>query len=257
MRNRFALSTVCNAGVILSLLTAVCCASPATAASTNDVSSLLLKMTQEFSDAGQRGDGPTMARMLDDRVVFINEGGDIATKQDMVQGAVPPATGVSIKMTVTDWNCVLHGNVAVASFVDDQIVNTAGELMHAKYRSVETWINSNGDWRMIGSETIALQDDPPSVALSPAALDEYVGSYRSAAGTIFSFNRKGAELNASIGNGKPAMQRAEVKDVFFTPGRARMRKVFMRNETGAVSAFAYRREGHDTVFKRIAPAPRG
>lgn len=218
---------------------------------TEDVSAVLLRKTQQFSDAGQQGQASVMAKMLDDRVVFFNEGGDQASKKDMVAGATAPAAGVKITMTVMDWNCQVHGNVAVASFIDDQVIDSNGELLHARYRSVETWLKSRGEWRMIGSETIALNDDPSTVALPPSDLDQYVGAYKTAAGARLEFTRKDDGLFASLNGGPATLQKAEVRDVFFTPGRARFRKVFQRDATGQVVALAYRREGHDTVFKRI------
>lgn len=235
---------------IASLACLAASAAPAVAAA--DVSTVLRQMTQEFSDAGQRGDARTMERLLDDRVVFVNEGGDVATKTDMLAGAAPPAAGVHVKLFVTYWNCEVHGDVAVTSFIDDQLVDSGGELMHAKYRSVETWLKSAGVWRMIGSETIALQDDPASVALSPAQLDQYVGAYLSKAGMRFVFTREGERLFAAVNGGQAVVQNAEVRDIVFTPGRYRMRKVFLRDSTGRVTGFAYRREGHDTVFTRVA-----
>jgi Domain of unknown function (DUF4440) len=229
----------------------VCLGLSSQARAADDVSSVLRQKTQEFSDAGQRGDGAVMERMLADRVIFFNEGGDVATKKDIVSSATGPAPGVDIKMTVTDWNCESHGNVAVTSFIDDQVVNDHGEIMHARYRSVETWLSADGDWRMIGSETIALHDDPVTVTLPTEVLDEYVGSYQAASGSRFTFSRAENNLLASLNEGPTTVQSAEVRDVFFTPGRARFRKVFQRDGNGHVIAFAYRREGHDTIYKRL------
>jgi len=197
------------------------------------------------------GDGAGMAKMLDDNVVFFNEGGDQATKKDMISGGVPPSKGVTIKMTVEDWHCAVHGNVAVASFIDDQQMNFHGQPFHAKYRSVETWMKEGNAWRMIGSETLALQDDPVSVALPAKTLDEYVGTYAAAPDATFTFARKGADLVASLNGGAPTVQKAELRDVFFTPGRARARKIFLRDASGKITSFVNRREGHDLVFKRV------
>lgn len=237
---------------LVGLAVVACCTGVASAATASeDVSAVLKKMTQEFSDAGQRGDASTMALILDDQVVFVNEGGDVATKAEMLAAATPPPAGVRIQMAIKDWNCRVFGDVAVASFVDDQIVNSHGEVMHAQYRSVETWRKSAGKWHMIGSETIALQDDPSAVALSPEALDEYAGTYQGNSGMRFVFTRSGERLFASVDGGPLTAQSAEVRDVFFTPGRARIRKVFQRDAKGSVTGFAYRREGHDTNFRRL------
>lgn len=222
---------------------------PAMAA--EDVSALLLRKTQAFSDAGQQGDAAVMDRVLDEHVVFFNEGGDQATKQDMVSSAKPPPRGVSTRMTVTDWNCQVHGDVAVASFIDDQVQDFHGQPFHARYRSVETWLKEGEDWKMIGSQTLALQEDPPAVALPAKALDDYVGDYQAGPDVKFTFARNGDDLTASLNGGPPSVQKAELRDVFFTPGRARQRKIFQRDASGRITGFVSRREGHDIVFKRI------
>jgi len=234
---------------LLSLAALSLASMPAMAA--EDVSALLMQKTQAFSDAGQQGDGAAMGKMLDDRVVFFNEGGDQATRKDMASSTPAPASGVITKMTVADWNCQVYGDVAVASFIDDQVRDLRGQVFHAKYRSVETWLKEGGDWLMIGSETIALQDDPPAVPVPAKALDDYVGAYEATPALKYTFARKGDDLMASANGGPASVQKAELRDVFFTPGAARVRKIFQRDANGAVTGFIYRREGHDIVFKRI------
>src|SRR6202012_2591643 len=54
-----------------------------------DSGALLHKLTQTFSDAGQQGDGPGMARLLDPNVIFFNETGEKATRADMAGGGAP------------------------------------------------------------------------------------------------------------------------------------------------------------------------
>src|SRR5690348_4591801 len=88
-----------------------------TPALAEDVSALLHRQTQAFSDAGQQGKGSVMAKYLDDDVIFFNEGGDRATKADMSQDS-PPQPGMNRTITTTDWDCKVHGNVAVTSFID-------------------------------------------------------------------------------------------------------------------------------------------
>jgi ketosteroid isomerase-like protein len=212
---------------------------------------MLLQKTQEFSDAGQKGDGATMERLLDDRVVFFNENGDAATKKDLASTSPTQSQGRNVKMTVTDWDCEVRGNIAVASFIDDQVVTSNGAVIHAQYRSVETWIKEGDDWRMLSSLTLALQADPTAVTLPSTVLEEYVGSYEAAPGKTFTFSLNRDELMASQDGGPATVQKAEVRDVFFTPGRGRFRIVFQRDGRGRVVALAYRHEGHDRIFKRI------
>jgi hypothetical protein len=42
----------------------------------------LHKQTQAFSDAGQRGDGAAMAKLLDPNVIFFNETGESLTRSN-------------------------------------------------------------------------------------------------------------------------------------------------------------------------------
>lgn len=154
-------------------------------------------------------------------------------------------------MTVEDWTCRVYGDVAVTSFVDDQVQDFHGQALHARFRSVETWLRKAGDWRMIGSQTVALFDDPTPAVLPSSRLDEYVGTYRAAADTVFVFSRLGGALMASANGGAATLQAAEILDVFFTPGRSRYRKLFQRDDAGHVVGFLYRHEGHDLVFTKV------
>jgi ketosteroid isomerase-like protein len=180
-----------------------------------DSCGFLHKQTQAFSDAGQRGDGAAMAKLLDRDVIFFNETGEKATRADMA-GATPPATGTPIRtITTTDWACKVYGDVAVTSFVDVLEQGKPGEM---KFRSVETWRQTSGAWKMIGSETLSLQQDPEPMVLDDKALDEYAGSYEAGASMKFTFARKGDELVASLNGNAETAQKAQARDIFFTPG---------------------------------------
>ena len=220
-------------------------------AAADTVCDSLRAKTQAFSDAGQRGDAATLRALLDDHVIFFNENGDRATKQDLVGGAQPSPASADVKMTVTDWQCEVHGDAAVASFIDDQVNDLHGQIFHAQYRSVESWAEKNGTWLMIGSQTLALPTDPPAVVLPGPLLDQYVGLYTAGPGLKAVFARDGADLTLSVNGGAPTVQRAELRDVLFTPGSPRLRKIFQRDAHGGVSGFVSRREGHDVVFKRV------
>jgi ketosteroid isomerase-like protein len=208
----------------------------------------LHKRTQAFSDAGQRGDGAAMANMLDPDVIFFNETGEKATRADMA-GATPPAAGALIHaITTTDWDCRVYGDVAVTSFID---VLDQGKPSEMKFRSVETWRKEGATWKMIGSETLTLQQDPDPVVLDGKALDEYAGSYEAGAGMTFTFARKAGEFVASLNGGPQTAQKAQARDIFFTPGHGTTPKVFQRGDDGKITGFIYLRSKNSIVFKRI------
>jgi hypothetical protein len=210
---------------------------------------LLLKRTQAFSDAGQRGDGAAMAAMLDPGLIFFNETGERATRADLA-GATPPAAGTPVrKITTTDWGCKVYGDVAVTSFID---VVEQGSPTELKFRSVETWKKQGAVWKMIGSETLSLLQDPDPVVLDGETLEEYAGSYEDGASTKFTFIHKGQDLLASVNGGAETAQKAQARDIFFTPGHGATPKVFQRGHDGKITSFIYLRGRSSIVFKRVA-----
>lgn len=216
----------------------------------DDDAAKLKQLSQEFSDASASGDAKALDRMLDERVVFMNEGGEIASKKDIVSSAAPPPKGSSNVLVQSDWNLELHGNVAVTSFTDNATFHVSDQVMHAKFRSTEVWLKEVDSWRMISSQTLALPEAPPSIQLPAKALDEYVGTYSAGNNTV-KIVRQGNALMSSTNNAKPAPLDVEVRDVLFTPSLPRIRRIFERDPSGKITGFVARREGHGFVFKRV------
>lgn len=217
------------------------------------VRALIQRQSQEFSDASASGDRAVLARYLDDRVVFVNEGGDIATKAGIVDGAGPPPPGVRNELRQVDFHVELHGDdTAVTSFKDLSTLHFHGQVLHAAYLSTEVWHRDGDAWRMVSSQTLALPEDPPAVALAPAALDEYVGTYAAAPDYAIRVTRQGDQLLAAVNGGQPVAMKAELRDIFFVPGAPRLRRIFHRDAHGRVTGFVSRREGHDIVLERAA-----
>ena len=213
-----------------------------------DSCDILHERTQAFSDAGQRGDGAAMAKMLDPDVIFFNETGEKATRADMA-GATP-ATGAPIRqIATTDWGCKVFGEVAVTSFIDVLEQGKPGEL---KFRSVETWRKEGGAWKMIGSETLTLQQDPDPVVLDGKAMEEYAGVYEAGANMKITFAHRGDNLVASLNGAAETAQSAQARDIFFTPGHGATPKVFQRGNDGKITGFIYLRGKNSIVFKRAS-----
>ena len=121
------------------------------ASATESVEALIKRQSQEFSDASASGDAAVFARLLDDRVVFLNETGEQATKKDVVDGATPSPKGQSNSLTQTDFQLQMHGPVAVTKFVDVLTQQFHGQTLHAKFLSTEVWLHEGKAWRMISS----------------------------------------------------------------------------------------------------------
>ena len=108
--------------VVVASLLAACSPElpPASALPTGSVEALIKRQSQEFSDAAASGDAAALSRLLDDRVTFINESGDTATKKDIVGSAGPLPNGIRNHLVQTDFHVQLYGTVAVTSFTDVQ-----------------------------------------------------------------------------------------------------------------------------------------
>jgi hypothetical protein len=236
--------TVFGTGLMLA------CASGVQAQTDDELSALLKRQTQEFSDAGQQGNKAVLDGYLDASVVFTEEDGSVVTKKDILDGAAPPPKGVQEKIVVTEWTMRRFGTIAVTTFVDDQTEDFHGQTLHFKYRSTEAWRLNHGHWRMIVSQTLALQQDPPAVQLESALLDQYIGTYRVGADIVYTISRQGDHLTGAVNGGSPVVLAAELRDVLFTPGHPRIRKIFQRDESGRVTGYVSRREGRDVMFTK-------
>ena len=66
------------------------------------VAALIERQSQEFSDASASGDAAIIAKYLDDRVIFMNETGEIGNKKDIVDGTQPTSKNILRKLHVTN-----------------------------------------------------------------------------------------------------------------------------------------------------------
>jgi ketosteroid isomerase-like protein len=219
---------------------------------TEDVAAKIKRQSQEFSDASASGDTRTLARYLDDHVIFINEGGEIATKQDITASGPPGPKSVTNKLVQTDFTIQLYGKVAVTSFTDNATVHVGQQTVTPSFRSTEVWLDEGDAWRMISSQTVALSVDPPAQQLTPGELDEYAGTYQAAPGFTVTITHQGNQLLSATNGGKATPLLAELRDVLFTPGQPRVRRVFERDGNGKVTGFSSRREGHGIAFRKIS-----
>jgi ketosteroid isomerase-like protein len=220
------------------------------------LSALLKKQTQEFSDAGQRGDAATLDRYLDPEVVFTNETGAIATKKDLVDGASPTPNASQRHIQVTHWALRRQGpDVATATFIDSLAQDFHGQTLVLLFQSTETWAKRPTGWRMIASHTMNVQRDPAAITLPSSALDDYVGSYQLDSTYVVKISRAGEGLVTSTNGGTPAPLEVELKDVLFIPGAPNLRRLFQRDPTGHVVGYISRRDGADLVFKKVVGSP--
>jgi hypothetical protein len=217
----------------------------------DDVSAILKQRTQALYDALAPGDAKVWDDDLDPGALVTDESGAFTRKAETVAQVAPLPKGLSGSIAVTDWQIAIHGDVAVAAFVADEHENYHGQQLHALYRSTMTWLKEAAGWKVIALQTIALQQDPPAIRLAPAAADAYVGRYAAGPDFVYDIARSGDGLTGNIAGGKASPLCFEIRDVAFTPGQPRVRKIFTRDARGRIDGFLSRRDGRDVVWKRI------
>jgi hypothetical protein len=215
---------------------------------TDDVPQILERQTQELLDAITSGSSAVWDRLLDPRVSFTTEDGDLRSKRDMVGDIRPLPAAISGTIAVTEFKATVHGDVAVTTHVDDEHEVFHGQALHCRYRTTDTWRRTSAGWRLIASQVLALRTDPPSMPLTPAQMDELVGSYSLGSDLRYEIRRSGTVLTGQEGGRRVDTLLAEARDVLFVPGRPRYRKVFRRDPAGRVVDYAERREAWDLVW---------
>jgi Domain of unknown function (DUF4440) len=215
-----------------------------------DDGALLKAKMQTLMDAVAPGDRTPWEAMLDSRFVATDENGEVFTYDQEIAAIAPLPKGSSGTIAVTDWTARFFGDAAVTTEIDDEHEDFHGQKLHALYRATATWIRHAGDWKLVGLQTMALQQDPPSVVLPDATLQSYAGRYRAGPDYTYTIIKNGEKLYGMTNDGKPAEIKAELTDVLFTPSQPRTRKIFERGADGKITGFVSRREERDVVFKR-------
>jgi len=238
------------------ILTFVLILTPAAAYAKESVPDLLRRQSQALIDAISTGSPAVWEKYLDPEARYVDESGQVMTKKQMVGDIRPLPAGVSGSIRIAQYEAVAHGDVAVATYVNDENENYHGHALHCQYRTTETWKKTPDGWRLVAGTVLALRADPPSVALSAPLLSEYVGRYALTPEIEYEIRSNGDALEGRQTGRKAERLSAEAPDVLFVPGRPRYRYVVLRDASGKITGLAQRREAWDLVWKRVGSSPK-
>ncbi|WP_420242827.1 DUF4440 domain-containing protein [Roseiterribacter gracilis] len=189
-------------------------------------------------------------RLLDDDAIYTDENGKRFSKNEMVATIKPLPTGVTGNLGPVDLRVRRHGDSAVVTYDIDEHEDYHGARLHALYRVTDSWVRRKQGWRLVAGQVLAVPHDPPAVTLPATQLDDYVGSYALGGTERYVITRDGDGIAGSRNGGAAKKIACELRDVFFTPGSPRSRKIFQRDANGRVTGFVDRREGEDVVWVR-------
>ncbi len=218
-----------------------------------DFAAELKAKDQALLDAIAPGQHDVWERLLTKDAVYIDENGMELDRTAYLKSLVPLPPGVTGHLTIIDYSVRHSGDVALVIHRDDEREEYHGLPLRAGYLTSETWLRIGQEWRlaMVHAQIVAVE--PPSVVLSAAVLDGYVGTYQAGADLTYIIRRQGNHLLAGRVGGQLKPMLAEAPDLLFTPGQPRNKNLFSRDEHGQVTGFVDRREGEDIVWRKVTP----
>ena len=239
---------------LLALASVSCSRSSARPASAQATEAELRRNTQSLLDAIAPGDTALWNRLLDSGAILVDENDVVRSKQQQLAALKPLAAGLTGNLAIDDFKVALHGDVAVVTHEDKEYLDYHGQIIHSRFRNVDTWLHEAGGWREIGSQTLAVLQDPPRARLDRSTLCGYAGRYALTSDIVATIQCSGDSLIMKRDGRPDRTYLPELRDIFFEPGAPRTRRIFQYDSHGRVSGFVDRREARDIAWKRVGPA---
>jgi len=206
--------------------------------------------TQALLDAIAPGDTATWNRLLDPRVIQVDENDVVRSKAEILANIQPLGPGLVGHLAIDDFRVAVFGDGAVVTHEDDEYLDYHGQVIRSRFRMTDTWVRSAGGWRLVGEQVLAVLKDPPSIRLDHATLCGYGGRYTLTPDIVSTISCSDDRLVMHREGRPDRIFLPESPDVFFEPGAPRTRRIFQRDGQGHVIGFVDRREARDVVWKR-------
>lgn len=220
-----------------------------------DVEAELRRLTQENLDAIAPGHVEVWRRNLHDKVTHVDENGVVRDKTELLGEFSPLPKGLIGRLKVDKFKVTLDGNVAVATHEDLEHLEYHGQMLVSRWRSTDTWVKTAAGWKLIAEQTLAILENPPAIQLTAQQLCAYAGVYQLTPEITDTIQCTEGRLTGTRTGRPEVTYQPEVMDVFFAPGRPRTRRIFVRDDKGAITGFVDRREGIDVRWRKAAAKP--
>jgi len=218
-----------------------------------DTAEELRHATQQLMDATAPAERAVWEHWTDPALTYVSEDNEVKDRAQLLAELTPLPPGYSGWITVEEFRCRDFGAFAVTTYILDEHESVEGHALRTRYRGSDSWRRTGAGWRVVAMQVYAIPQDPPVEAAAHPPLTDYQGLYSLSGHTSQVVRVAGDQLLAERPGRAPQPLLRESGDVFFTPGRPRTRRIFVRGADGAVQGFADRREGSDLTWQKLSP----
>ena len=114
------------------------------------VQSKIIALEKAWNQAYKLGDTRALEKILDDRIVLINDDGSIQTKAEFL-ASVQPAKSQEQQVAPESMSVRVFGNTAIATGMFRAKGVESGRPYARRERFVDTWFNKAGKWSCIAT----------------------------------------------------------------------------------------------------------
>jgi hypothetical protein len=208
----------------------------------------LVRCTQELYDAVVSGNQAPWKKYFADDCIFADEKGRIFDKPKLIADITPLPAGYSGTIKIENVQSRITGNTAILSYDADETETIFGQDLKARYHITDTWLQRNGNWQILASQTHRYYEDPAVGKADPKKFADYIGTYELAPRQTRSVIAEGGKLFVER-NGKKEQLLPETSEIFFRKG-VEGRILFRYSATDKVDALIDRRNNEDVIWRK-------
>jgi hypothetical protein len=208
----------------------------------------LVRRTQELYDAIVPGNQAPWKKYFADDCIFADEKGRVLDKPKLIADITPLPPGYAGTIKIENAQSRIIGNTAVLSYDADETETIFGQNLKARYHVTDTWLQRDGDWKIIASQAHRYYEDPAIGKADPKKFADYVGTYELAADQTRSVTAEGDKLFLER-KGKKEELLPETSEIFFRKG-IEGRILFRYGAAGKVDALIDRRNNEDVIWRK-------
>ncbi len=243
---------------VLLLSTSLLAQAPPTSHSCAASEQALRAVAHDFWAAYNHRDAAALDKLLDDRLLYVSESGNLLSKAQVLAPFRVPQGSMKLESAEEPENvrAAFVDNMAVMSFTKAFKIThqPTGALFAATARMTETFVCAGGEWKVVAfQETMVPNPARPVCKSAVDHFDDYVGQYRfgeDGRGGEIAVTRQGNRLYESWGSDKPVGILPGKFDMFFTPGFPILER-FVRDRRGRVVGILYTLGDSELEAKRV------